>query len=607
VPPNDSNAEQEDQLAKAKAVVAAFLENNLTVQQLFEAETLKAIACIQAQDYPAFAMLKDALKQAKMPINDLRKALKAYQPDLRVLRPDDLPPLPTAGDFLPDAPLSTLVVPPPYALQDSATLTMVDNPLTGIPQPQAIAYAPLLITGRLQQIEDRGEWLRLEWKRGPHWYMQDVDRGVALNATKLVDLASYGVPVATDNAAHVAHYLHQLEAANYQTIPTARMATRLGWQGDQGGYGFLCGRTLARAEEILTIDNLSSVPTTSWDENWIAFHGSALGDDQIVNGFHLRGTYEGWCDAVKTIIEYPRVRLGLYASFAPPLLEILHVPNFIVDWNARTSVGKTTTLRVVASPWGCPDERRAGESILFSWNATKVWAERAAAVLNGLPFILDETKLAPKGGVPSVLYMVANGTGKGRGNPRGLAATKRWRTILFSTGESPATAFSEDGGSRMRCLSIRGYPFGGKSNDLTKTVGELNATLCMNYGHAGPRFTQWILQQRNQWEHWERCYADHKQRLIGLVQDEAGYRLADYGAAIELAAELVHKALGLPWKLSRAITDELWSAIVEEASGAAGDVRALRDVMSWAYAHQESFYGRHVRDHDGTPRCSGSH
>ena len=44
-----------------------------------------------------------------------------------------------------------------------------------------------------------------------------------------------------------------------------------------------------------------------------------------------------------------KVMLGLYASLAVPLLELLQVPDFIVDWSCRTSTGKTTTLRVLVS------------------------------------------------------------------------------------------------------------------------------------------------------------------------------------------------------------------------------------------------------------------
>ena len=303
------------------------------------------------------------------------------------------------------------------------------------------------------------------------------------------------------------------------------------------------------------------------------------------------------------IAAYPKVRLGLYASFAPPLLERLHVPNFGIDWNSRTSVGKTTTLRVVASPWGCPDERRAGESIVFSWFMTRVWPERAAAVMNGLPFILDESKLAPKEIVPSVLYMISNGVGKGRGAPRGLATSKQWHTILFSSGEGPLTAMSEDGGARMRCFSVRGYPFGSKDPVMMKLVSELNATLQLNYGHAGPRFVQWLQQHQGDLRDWEAMYATLKRGFMNDVRDEAACRLSDYAALIELTAQLTHKALDLPWQYTRAIPADLWKTIVQEASGAAGDRRALNHVLSWALAHQEAFEGRHLRDsRDGTPR-----
>jgi putative DNA primase/helicase len=591
----------EQRLHEAKIRLETLLaQPTLTASEVFAKDILEALAWIEAGDYAAFATIKDRLKQLKISTRDLGRALEPYR-HLRIVRDDDIRDK-TAGDYLPNAPLPDLIIPPAYSLDDQATCRMtVDE--HGVPQPLAIAYAPVLITGRLQSIEDGGQWLRLAWKRGGHWHHADVNRGVVMDARKLLELASQGFPIATDNAAHISHYLHELEAVNYQIIPTAQLATRMGWQGERGVHGFLCGRTLARAEETVNIDDLSSVPTTAWDAKWIAFHPLAAGDEQIADGFHTRGTYEGWANVVNTIIPYPRVRLALYASFAGPLLEILHVPGFGIDWSARTSVGKTSTLRVVASPWGCPDERRPGESIVFSWNSTKVWAERAAAAINGLPFILDESKLAAKGVVPAVLYMVANGIGKGRGNLRGLAPSKRWQTILFSTGESPITGFSEDGGSRMRVLAVRGFPFGVRANEIRKIVSHLNAELLLNYGHAGPRFIQWLLQERAQWSTWEDRLAELAAKFRAMVDDDAAYRLADYVAVIELAGELVHQALVLPWKHAGVMTKPLWAAIVSEASGAAGDERALRDVISWAYSHQESFVGRATLERDGTPRA----
>jgi hypothetical protein len=314
-------------LDDAKALLQGlFARGHVTAADVFIEEILKALAVIEAQDFNAFVTIKEALKQAKISTRDLARAMKPYQPTLRIVRDVEVEES-RARDFVADSPLPDVLIPPAYSLDERATCRIVEDE-NGVPQPLAIAYAPVLITGRLQSVDDYGQWLRLAWKHSGVWQHTDVDRGVAMNASKLIELASQGFPVATDNAANVAHYLHELEALNYQTLSTAQMATRLGWQGEQGAYGFLCGRTLTRADEIVTIDDLSSVPTTKWDAKWIAFHGNAMGDEQIVDGFHQRGTYEGWCEAIQPIITYPRMRIGFYGSFAVPLLEILRIPNF---------------------------------------------------------------------------------------------------------------------------------------------------------------------------------------------------------------------------------------------------------------------------------------
>jgi len=41
--------------------------------------------------------------------------------------------------------------------------------------------------------------------------------------------------------------------------------------------------------------------------------------------------------------------------------------------------------------------------------------------------------------------------------------------------------------------------------------------------------------------------------------------------------------------------DELWSDLIVESSDAPGEERALRDVISWAYAHAQTFDGRHFK------------
>ena len=67
-------------------------------------------------------------------------------------------------------------------------------------------------------------------------------------------------------------------------------------------------------------------------------------------------------------------------------------------------------LRVDASIWGDPDDTNP-DSTLKTWDSTAVFRERAPAVLNSLPLILDDTKLANKqnGDVATTIYSIAYG------------------------------------------------------------------------------------------------------------------------------------------------------------------------------------------------------
>ncbi|MBK9649641.1 MAG: DUF927 domain-containing protein [Deltaproteobacteria bacterium] len=110
-------------------------------------------------------------------------------------------------------------------------------------------------------------------------------------------------------------------------------------------------------------------------------------------GFRAEGSWAGWIASVTHAVPYPAVFLGLYAALVPPLLGLLpHSSNFILDLCGETSLGKTTALRLAASAWGCPDER--GSGLLFSWDASRVFIERAAALGDFLPLFLDDTKRA---------------------------------------------------------------------------------------------------------------------------------------------------------------------------------------------------------------------
>src|SRR6266566_5361086 len=59
-------------------------------------------------------------------------------------------------------------------------------------------------------------------------------------------------------------------------------------------------------------------------------------------------------------------------------------------------------------------------------------------------------------------------------------------------------------------------------------------------------------------------------------------RLASFMAAIHVAAELAHQVLELPWCPCDALWT-VWNQMAAEGQDAAGEVRALRHVLSWAH------------------------
>ena len=85
-----------------------------------------------------------------------------------------------------------------------------------------------------------------------------------------------------------------------------------------------------------------------------------------------------------------------------------------------------------------------------------------------------------------VLYDVANGRGRGRGSVKGTQRTGSWTTTLLSTGESPAVASTQDGGTRARVMTLWGGPFGEATESSAQLVNELTVNLKQNFGHAGP-------------------------------------------------------------------------------------------------------------------------
>jgi putative DNA primase/helicase len=524
----------------------------------------------------------------KSPIVLIQRSLKSA-----ALTPNDSG-APRVIDALPGAPVcESAIVPSGYSIYYK----------DGVKNSKRITVtpSPVLITGRLVSIETKAEVMILSYYRDSKWQSITIERETIAAARSIVDLAKYGVPVTSNTAKYLVQYLADYEHANIDSLPKARVTNTLGWQS--GMDSFLLGNQYIGLDSQTgnVVEGVyNNKPPNEWEGDIILFHPEYDGNRQLASGFHEKGDINEWVKIVQRVYNYPPVMLAFYMALTAPFLEIFDAPNIIIDFSNKTSVGKTTLLRVAASCYGNPDEK-TDQSIVGTWGATKVAIERKAAQLNHLPLILDETKLAATGNhekqavnlVRYISYMVANGKGKARGSLKGLQTESSWRTVLLSTGEQPIGDFSKDGGVRARIVEVWAKPFGEESQETAELVMELTRTITKNYGFAGKRLINYILGNKESWSIWRDIYIEKQKEIISSVTgDGVAHRLAQVTALISVVIPLVHKAVpelgeNAP---NNEVIDILWKSIDASYAKSSRAMEALQTAYNFAIANKGKFF-----------------
>ena len=586
----EANAPISDPLAEARTLVAGLaVRVNADKKAAFAPDVIAALRLLKDQSPGDYAEALETLKACGAAVA-LVKSEVVKNAKLRVVAEGErLRHL--ACDYLKNAPISDLVIPGEYRIRadESGGYELVQSSLFG---QEVVAHCAPLITGRTIDIDEENQGLRLSWSRGNGFSHRVVDRAELFDARKIVSLTTFGYAVTSTNAKLQVDYFAQFEAENLLTLPTAKTTSHLGWQGKGREAGFLVGRQFINPKGESVKSELRA-DAMDWADGVVVFRGHGPGDEQIAEGYYAQGNFGDWVNAVQIASKYPRVLATIYCSFVSVMLAILDFPNFIFDLCSVTSEGKTTAQRAAASVWGCPDERQMSAAIQ-TWDVTKVFVERASAVLCDLPLILDDTKRATDTRIiSSALYAVASGRGRGRGSVQGIQKSRVYRTVLISSGEQKVTSFSTDAGAKMRVLEIEGTPFGKVNAETAKVVESLNLAFRSNFGHAGPKFAEWLNQNRERWPEFRLRFNQKAQSYIESASSEKAGRMATYAAAIAVTAELVHEALTLPFAFDDPLA-KLWAEISGEADDAIGAGKAMRHLLSWAQSNEHRFIGREL-------------
>jgi hypothetical protein len=494
-----------------------------------------------------------------------------------------------AGHPLP----ANLRCPAGWELTPTGVLRLKINSDTGDTSAVDVSHRPVIVEGRFRDIHDQTVTLSLGWPTAVgRWQMHPAPRLKVADSRQLVTLAAHDAPVTSNNAADLVAFLDDFEAANADVIPEVRVSTRMGWQGTGDDRCFLWGRNQVRKGGVLSAPPVEGEAPAKWARGQIHLLVMDDGIRGLTEGFRAGGDWSGWVEAIRLATPYPAVFVALYAALVPPLMAVLPtLSNFIVDFCGETSRGKTTTLRLAASAWGSPEERGAG--IIYTWDATRVFIERAAALTDYHPLLLDDTKRARRpDDVGKTLYDYASGVGRGRGSPQGIQRTTRAHGVLISTGEAPATSFTNDGGTRARTLCLWGSPFGDVSTATEEAVRGINAGVLQHFGHAGPLIVRWLLDVP---EAAELARGEYAAQLAGWTKlangNPVASRAAQYVAALAVARRVLHEVLSVPSPVGDPLS-VAWEAVVKASVESDRAADALRDVLSWATSQQHRFWGR---------------
>lgn len=537
-----------------------------------ESEVRTLLSSIES--IPGSAVRSRNLRKAleRLVAEDQRRNKNAHvaQIEAQVMQVNNL----SAGFSVPDTVVDRFIfndlkTPGGYSVDEMGVHKMrVDQ--EGNTSSQRVAAKPIFIAGRTIDIITGESKRQLVWRGASGWCSRVVDRRTIMDSRRILELSDFDAPVSSNTSGSLISYLSEFEAENAHRIPAVKSSSRMGWLPD-GSFLLHDQHYTSRENETFTL-----TPPT--------------GHESAAKGWSKSGSWTEWMRAVERVKGYPHMMISIYASCAAPVLEMLKVPGFVVDFSGETSGGKTTALRLAASVWGRPAD--SYPTAMYGWDATKVWIERTAGFLHSLPLILDETKRAKhRNVVRDVIYDFCQGQGRGRGSIDGTRHTESWRSVLISSGESAATKFSQDAGTRARVLSLIGKPLGNNALRGGRISEDVQIAIADNHGHMGRKMVEYLVANRGRQEQIVEVFRKVRAQYADTAKNAVARRQSSNLAVLDVTAKIAH-SLGLPEP-----TVDPFMVLIETIDNMAEDAdrpySAMQDILSWCAVHQTRFWGRH--------------
>jgi putative DNA primase/helicase len=355
--------------------------------------------------------------------------------------------------------------------------------------------------------------------------------------------------------------------------------------------------------------------TIGWhDENTFVLPGKIIGEQTQVwyNGrntvkYEQKGSLEKWQSGIANqCISNPYLLFGLSVAFAGPLLELLSIPGIGFHLYGYSTSGKTTSLIIANSVWFHPKVK--------TWNSTINALEGIAADRSSTLIALDESHLADIKHLDAAIYMLLDGSSKGRMKPDTTARTGvRWIPSILSSGERSlethlSTKYTiHKAGQAVRIIDLCVPPeekgvFDSVPPDMTphEFADCLQKTASENYGWAGPIFIERLIENFPLLSLQDRLASLSKEMTREVLSAQERRVLRSF-AVVALAGTLATEFAILPWQIggdnkSNIALDaakkmfELWLKNQPGGGYARERAQAIRNVREFIETHLDSIH-----------------
>ena len=367
---------------------------------------------------------------------------------------------------------------------------------------------------------------------------------------------------------------------------------RLGWTGKQHD-AFVLGNGRVIGDALVATDSVS---------------------EELMSAMHTRGTFEAWkTEVAAPCVGNPLMILAVSHAFTGPLLSLLGQTGGGFHLRGVSSRGKSTIQYVATSVWGA-------RPLLQSWDGTPSGFEGIAAACNDTLLNIEELHKANPKTVGDIVYMLANGEGRLRARSNGkLQTPQRWRVPVLSSGEVSLEEHMASAGRKtfegqeVRLINLEadcrahgsfdalhGAP---SAKDFVERVDHASQE---NYGHAGRRFVQIVMNNTNKINNWRNVidnFCNDVTKKADLSSgDGQAQRVLKRFAIAALAGELATKMGITGWQPSaaKAAARELFLEWFEAREGTTNKeiATAVQRTKGYVSKHLDRFQTIGTTDHD---------